>query len=292
LLAAPADLPKREAELATLDWRTLTREELGHMPAVIVIASERLLAVDPGGLFELLRSDLPIKVVLLAEGGTLGGGIEPLLPLLGLRRPFVLSTTVAHTRHLFEGVQAAMRHEGPALISVYAPSPARHGFSADATVERARLAADCRIQPLLSYDPDAAGVFGSRLDLQGNVALDRAWPTANDGTELGPAYFAAGERRFGDRSDWDDANRSVAETWRTLQEWAGVVTPFTEQVRALAVRELEVAHRHELDVLRAEYERRLAEAEQQGLARHTNQLRARLIELVQQNDHAKREKPS
>jgi pyruvate-ferredoxin/flavodoxin oxidoreductase len=331
LALAPSDLPRKEAELEKLDYRQLSREELAHAPALIVVASERLLASEPAGLIELLCSDLPIKVVLLGEGAALTGGVDPLLPLLGLRRPFVVSSTVAHSRHLFEGLQAALRHPGPALVHMYAPSPTRHGFAADATVERARLAAECRVHPLLRYDPESPGVFGARLSLQENPALSEPW-VALDGRALTPAQFAFGERRF-DRertsataptrpiAEWaleaadqrsatpivqgpDESEIGVspalaravverAETWRTLAEWAGVVTPFAERVRELTAHELQAIHRQELDAMRADYERRLAEVEQAGLARHTDRLRERLIELARNGaTRATPEKPS
>ncbi|MDY7108065.1 MAG: pyruvate ferredoxin oxidoreductase, partial [Planctomycetota bacterium] len=47
--------------------------------------------------------------------------------------------------------------------------------------------------------------------------------------------------------------------WRTLQELAGVVTPFTKQVREAAERDLAEAHESEIASLKADYERKIAE---------------------------------
>jgi pyruvate-ferredoxin/flavodoxin oxidoreductase len=103
---------------------------------------------------------------------------------------------VAHPDHLFHGVVAALKHAGPALIRVHAPSPSRHGFPEDATVERARMAVSCRVLPLLRYEPEAEGVFGLRLDLGGNPDPGERWATGPEGESLTPAHWAAWERRF------------------------------------------------------------------------------------------------
>jgi pyruvate-ferredoxin/flavodoxin oxidoreductase len=222
-----------------------------------------------------------------------GSGAEASLLALLSRRAFVVQGSVAAPDHLAEGVARALAFEGPALIAVHAPSPDRHGFNAARTVSQARLAVESRVWPLLVFDPSAGGVFGSCLDLGGNPGLDRTWSDAGVtpldwavtegrfrrrfralGSEpamgAARAIETAPDERVGvavrvvdplDRSAWaasDDLVSFAVERmrlWRTLQEIAGVVTPFTDRVREQAAVETAAAHEKEIAALKRMHER-------------------------------------
>ena len=64
------------------------------------------------------------------------------------------------------------------------------------TVARAHAAAQARAFPLLRYDPGAAGVFGTRISLDGNPEPHRTWCQDSAGRPLTPADWARGEERF------------------------------------------------------------------------------------------------
>jgi pyruvate-ferredoxin/flavodoxin oxidoreductase len=197
LLEAPTDLPARERKLRSLSWRGLSKEEMALCPPILVLGGpDGLAGEELAGLSRLLTSGLPVKVILLDGCDLPVRGADPALLALAHREAFVLSTSVAHPDHLFEGMVAALKHTGPALIRVHAPSPTRHGFSEDATVERARSAVSCRVLPLLRYEPEAEGVFGLRLDLGGNPDPSERWATGAEGESLTPAHWAAWEKRF------------------------------------------------------------------------------------------------
>lgn len=68
--------------------------------------------------------------------------------------------------------------------------------------------------------------------------------------------------------------------WRTLQELAGVVTPFTEQVRSNLQQEMQQQHQQELDQLRHDYEAKLAAQQQSLQGDFAQQLRDRLVTLA------------
>jgi pyruvate-ferredoxin/flavodoxin oxidoreductase len=76
------------------------------------------------------------------------------------------------------------------------------------------------------------------------------------------------------------AARERAENWGTLQELAGVITPFTADVRARVETELKAAHEAALAALRADYEGRLDELRRSQTAEHATRLRERLLELA------------
>ena len=320
LLAAPSDLVLKERALESLDFAGLAPAERADCPPLLVLCGPEALGAETrAGLARALASRLPIKVLVLDGRERLLRSGETLLPFVAERRAFVLSSTLAHQEHLFDGLYAALEATGPALIHLYAPSPVRHGFDQAFTVERARLAVECRVHPLLRWDPAAGGVFGARLSLAGNPAPGEPWASDASGQPLTPAHFAAGETRFaahfveptgstqavaqwalGDASartgatpalDGADGPRALdaelarvvverLDTWRTLQELAGVSTPFTEQVRAAARDELAAAHQAELARLAADYEQRLAALSQQKLQEATERLGARLLSLA------------
>ena len=320
LLGTSSSVVLQERELGKLAFSALDAGEVASAPPLIVLAGpEALGAESRAGLERVLASGLPIKVVVLDGGERSLSAGDTLLPVLAQRKAFVLSTTVAHRDHLFEGVQAALDFTGPAVIHVYAPSPARHGFDTAITVERAAMAALSRVHPLLSYDPRTAGVFGARLSLAGNPALSEPWAKDAAGAPMTPAHFALGEARFAAHfgsvdaaarpvNDWSlgsaEARRGQQpviqqgdtefgldadlagwvlerlDAWRTLQELAGVVTPFTSEVRTAAERDLALSHQTELATLRAEYEAKLASLRQAELEQATDRLGARLLELA------------
>jgi pyruvate-ferredoxin/flavodoxin oxidoreductase len=72
----------------------------------------------------------------------------------------------------------------------------------------------------------------------------------------------------------------LAHAWQTLQELAGLVTPFTARVEAEAKANLAASHQAELDALRAEYEEKLRALEVGMTAQTHEQITARLVELA------------
>ena len=101
-----------------------------------------------------------------------------------------------------------------------------------------------------------------------------------------------GKTPFVVASDGDEEQRCAVATpvalvadgclanWRTLQELAGVVTPFTERVEA-AIREAVAAeHRAELDAQKQAAEKEIREIRDQTQAEIAAQIRSRLLALA------------
>ena len=302
----PSDLPAKDRELDRLDRHGLTAEESELCPPILVLAdSASVTRRTHAGLMRLLTSGLPLKV-LWFDGCDLTAR-RASVPLVAMahRRAFVLSTSIADPDHLFEGVTAALRYPGPALIDVHTPSPRRHGFPSELSIDRAALAVLSRVHPVLRFDPAVEGVFGLRIDLVGNPAVDRRWAVDSEDVEWTPRRWAEGERRFEDSTLLPDARGSAQSTvpgpngrglalgkildsaseeleqvWSTLQELSGVVTPFTEVVRSRAETEVQQAHEAALADLTAEFESRLEIREQEQAATQADRLRRRLLQLT------------
>jgi pyruvate-ferredoxin/flavodoxin oxidoreductase len=275
LLEAPDDLPARKRELAALSWGDLTPDERNVCPPILLVAEAGF-----GGIAKLLSSELPIKLLLLDPANLESRTVDPLVPELAGARSYVASTSIAHPEHLFDSVMDALDFGGPALIRVHTPSPTRHGFSTESTVERARLAVDCRVRPLLRFAPPESGGIGRGLNLDLNPDVNEPWSHDDAGTELTPTTWAAGETRYANDPDQAHAVRERARSWTTLQELAGVAAPFAAKVEARVEADLRATHQAELASVRADYEGRLEEADKNQARAQAARLRDRLMQLA------------
>lgn len=318
-LDGPSDVVVRERALAELGFADLTEDELlGAPPLVLLAGAEGLSERALTGLSRLLASDLPVRVLLLDGRDLLAPSPDPTLVAVAHRTAFVLAGSVAHPTHLYRGLEGALAHAGPALLHVYAPSPSRHGFAPDALLARARAAVDGRVHPLAVYDPDGDGVFGRRLSLDGNPDPGSLWARGEAG-EVTAAHWAAGEARYAAHlgsttaptrplAEWALAPRAEkrhlgatvaaggetlaldpalaravaerADRWRTLQELAGVASPFVDTVRAAVDTELRGAWAAELAAAKADAEQRIAAAAAEQEAAQVARLRDRLLTLA------------
>ncbi len=223
-LDKPMDAARLWSDLAGLSWRDLTPQERERCPTMLLVGNSRVLA--GAGLAQvaaLLGSDLPLKILVLADldlglagRSSLESAPAPVpdattdLGLLALARrdAYTAQTSLGAPTHFMESLTAGLDFHGPALFHIHAPSPGRHGFSTDQTLEQARLAVTTRTLPLLRYDPGADGVFGTRIDLGANPELSATWERgypARKAAEtaalpedeaMTPAHWALSEARF------------------------------------------------------------------------------------------------
>jgi pyruvate-ferredoxin/flavodoxin oxidoreductase len=309
----PPDRTTRLEAIEAIRWEELDAEERSSCPPLLLLGDDTaLLEQGSLALAKLLESGLPVKVVLLDGRGRLAAGPEPALVAMAHRSAFVLAGSPAYPDHLSRGMADALAWPGPALIHIHAPSPERHGFAVNATLERARLAVEGRAHVLLRYDPSAEGLFGLRASLEGNPEPEEHWGGASF------AEWAAGEARFsphfealeadGDLplDEWlalpESERRSRAPfieiderrlavsgrmaqaagerlaVWNTLRELTGGSSPFTERIREALGAELQAEREAEIGTLESEHEARVAEvqagADRKALDRLTDRLLA------------------
>jgi pyruvate-ferredoxin/flavodoxin oxidoreductase len=327
---------KREA-LAKLHWKDLSEEEYELCPPLVLIGSDEMLAGRGlSQLIWLLNSGLPVKVLVLSalDCGLAGEPVNDPRTNLGMlalaqRNAFVAQTSVANPTHLGESMLQALDFDGSALIQVYAPSPAQHGFASKDSLQQAQLAVSCRVLPLFRYAPTADGVFGSRISLAGNPApTETLVPDADEKHSLTPADWALRQQRFasnfeslandaatptplhewlqldaksragktpyvaiGDGEEEERFSMTPAlldmamqglQAWQTLQELAGIVTPFTEQLEQEIRGELQAEHQAELDAQKQASEAQILEIKQKTQAEIASQIRSRLLQLASQ----------
>ncbi len=255
----------------------------------------------------------------LERSGAPAAGVSGQLAKLALldRKSYVAQSSVGDADHLMASLLGALDYVGPALIQVHTPSPSRHGFDPSQTVERARGAIHSRTLQLFRFDPGCEGVFGTCLDLQGNPDLHEAWSEGETPAHwaLGEKRFAAFlkpledpdptptplgdwlaldvpmradrtpfvETRRGGRvavgRDLAMASERQGTLWQTLQEMAGLVTPFTQHVQEAAEAQVAESHRAEIQALEAKHAGEMAAVRDATQAELTTRLRDRLVEL-------------
>ncbi len=325
---------KREA-LASLRWQDLTDEEFDLCPPMLLLGSDEMLAGRGlSQLIWLLNSGLPVKVLVMSsldfglhEAPTNSPRGDLGLLALAQRRAYVAQSSIADPGHYGETLLQALRFEGPALVQVYAPSPTRHGYRSEQTLEQAALAVKSRALPMFRYDPKGEGVFGSRISLQGNPSCKEALVTDEDDEALLTAadwalgqerfapyfqplprdagaptpihewlaldargrkgktpYVVAGggdeEQRYGMAPAIAEATEQRLQSWLTLQELAGIVTPFTERLEQDIRAELAAEHQAQLDAQKKASEAEIREIREKTEVEIASKIRSRLMQLA------------
>jgi pyruvate-ferredoxin/flavodoxin oxidoreductase len=316
----------KRAALANLRWQDLSADEVALCPPLILVGSDEMLAGQGlSQLIWLLNSGLPVKVLVLSalDFGLLEaptGNPRGSLGLLALaqRRAFVAQTSVADSAHLGESMLRALRHNGPALVQVYAPSPGRHGFAPRQTLKQAQLAVSSHALPVFRYDPNAEGVFGSRISLGSSAGDDEPSLTLADWA-LGQERFSSNFKPLPDKApapiplhewlrldakgrkgktpyviklDGDEEQRyavsdALADTaseclanWQVLQELAGIVTPFTARLEQEIRAAVAAEHQAELDAQKKASAADIREIREKTQAEIASTIRSRLLQLA------------
>ncbi len=303
----------RAAKLSIIpEWDELTQVEQKFCPPLLLLGNDKVL-VSKTALNQLLSLNLPIKVILFTDLTIDTRRLEPGLLALAQSKAYVVQTSISHTEHFLNGVKEALEFSGPALIYVYTPSPERHGFSPEQTIARANEAVNSRMFPLFKYNPNAEGVFGSRISLEGNPEPEQTW-VIDEAESITPADWAINEQRFASYfvpnnasyvsvADYIANNGKTAfvtkgderfqirpeflaickermQIWRTLQELAGLVTPFTEDVETRLTQKIADQHQAELDNLKQEYEAKIQKLQTEMEAGMATRVKNNLLSLA------------
>ena len=207
LLSGEYDTAPREDELALLDWSHFSDDEFALCPPIIAMGGDgAMLDIGFQNLSRLLASGKPIRVIVLdtqvysntggqactsgftgqvsdmaafgrAQHGKSEERKELALIAMAHRGAFVHQTSQASATHLIGGVLKALQKRRPAIVNIYTPCPVEHGLADDWAAHAAKLALESRAFPFLTYDPDAGASLADCLSLEGNPAIDDAWPT-------------------------------------------------------------------------------------------------------------------
>lgn len=217
LRQARVELDPKAARTVTdaVSWSDLSDEERQLIPPLLLVGNDQSLGGEGFAQISwLLNSELPVKILVLTDldfglgnRGTEDAAVNAqkdarsdlALMALAQRSAYVAQSSFAAPQHLRESVRGMLKFGGPALLRVHSPSPERHGFAPTAVLEQAKLALDSRTLPLFRYDPQAEGVFGSRLSLDGNPEPQSVWLHDDSDKAITPVHWALNEKRFAPR---------------------------------------------------------------------------------------------
>ncbi len=233
---------------------------------------------------------------------------------------YVAQTSIADNDHFQQSVQQLLANNMAGLLSIHSPSPQRHGFRPEDTIKQAELAVYSGMFPLFQYNPQDEGVFGSRLSLHEGVAQPNNdlnpvhWAINEARFQTHFSELATHAVLPVELSDWlsltqsDKAKKTpfivlpiegeeatyklaiskdfaamIAEqqnTQRTLQELAGIVTPFTNYVEQCVAEQLSTEHQAEIKALHTEYEAKIKQLEEGHLSQTHATIRNQLLDLA------------
>ncbi len=202
---------KQKASASQISWDEMNAEEKRLISPLVVVANSRELAgTNMAQLSWLLKSNLPVKVLVMNDHG-LGldnettainmSGSKNLGESLVLQSLFggdayIAQTSIATAEHLHQCMNEALNYHGPALIDIYTPSPLTHGHTTTQVLELAQQAIDTRVAPLLRYNPESDGLFGKRLILEGNPQIKSTWVLDEEQQPQLPTQWMLNQGRF------------------------------------------------------------------------------------------------
>lgn len=175
---------QHDAEIASLDWTDLTDDEKALIPPILLVGEQRQLA--GGSLAALLSAGRPVKVVALQTGpdvrypdtyAALNGGF-PHTAIIN-RAAYVLQSSMADFRHLFDGLLRGLEHARPAVLQLFTVDDRVVDVTDRGWPASTQLAHRTRVAPLLRFDPDVEGAFISEaMDLKHNPTPEADWTTS------------------------------------------------------------------------------------------------------------------
>jgi pyruvate-ferredoxin/flavodoxin oxidoreductase len=198
---------------------------------------------------------------------------------------------------------------------IHTPSPQRHGFAPQQTLKQAELAVQTGMFPLFCYDPRKEGVFGQRLvlhnpqilftkaknpvhwainehrfqahfkpltSIQSVASIElTAWlQLAITEQPKKIPYVQIADDKIAVSLAFAQMVAQQYNAWQTLQELAGIVTPFTDAVEHSVAQHLRTEHQAELELLRTEYEAKIAQLNESYQQQAHNKIRDQLLGLA------------
>ncbi len=270
VLENPIQAAHPDEEVNALSLDDLTNDERALCPPLIVVADAD--SMHSNALSELawiLDSNLPIKVLILGNGSAD-------VALFGLTScsAYIAQCSPSNPDHFASSMIGALQYDGPALVSVYAPSPEQHGFATEDLLSQAKLAVDCRVCPLFTYDPNNDGIFGTCIDITANPNYTSLLVSE----ELTPTKWASTQHRF---NDGFDGEATLLARWQMLQELSGVITPFDDVART-EQEEAALQHKLDLEALAKEYEAKVSSLQEEYHAQAVASVTSGLMQMASQ----------
>lgn len=304
--------------ISRLTWADLTEEEKSWIPPVLWIVGPDILSESRlAPFFKVMSSDLPVKVIILNPADGTSEDIlaqsTTLWSLIASGRIGFVQSSLADSKHLFNGIADAMRHPRPAVVHLAAPSG-----PSDDWMNRWQLLLRSRAFPFIRFQPGKK-LLALNLDLDGNPDIEQDFSSfSNDSvvTYADWAYqsprwkskfrkvdstasvctvsnyleldteaqkvpvIAVGQDVFEVPAEIIEACQTVRRQWRLLREMAGLLSPHPVRLKASIEEEWTKKQAAALEKVRDEYERKLREQEQTQVNVMKEKIREKLMQLA------------
>jgi ferredoxin len=196
---------KHDEYFAGFDARALRPDDLALFPDYLVRLAAGGSAEERARLIEGLVSGVPVKIVV-ATDDAFGRGAQHAATAMGLGDAFVVQSSASELHRVRERVRAAIEFRGPALLSVFVPTPDSSASLPAYLV--AAAATESRAFPTFSYDPSAGPGWAERFALDDDPQPARVWPL-HDLT-----YADAGQQRVREQVAFTLADLAVSDPRR------------------------------------------------------------------------------
>jgi ferredoxin len=179
---------------------------------------------------EILKTDLPIKIILLNNDVIDESGLLPDQPTwstkfasmaIALNNVYVFQSAIADGELFANGIINGLKYNGPALFNIYTGG-SQESFSSLPLELVSSLAVESRAFPTLIYDPAKSSDWGLRFNIHDNPQFENDWisekfiyqDSGGNETSIDLAFtlvdFLAADSRFSDhflylpRSRWHE----------------------------------------------------------------------------------------
>jgi ferredoxin len=209
----------------------LTAEDLELTPPILLyVTSQFMDETQLAAITEILKTDLPIKIILLNNDVIDESGLLPDQPTwstkfasmaIALNNVYVFQSAIADGELFANGIINGLKYNGPALFNIYTGG-SQESFSSLPLELVSSLAVESRAFPTLIYDPAKSSDWGLRFNIHDNPQFENDWisekfiyqDSGGNETSIDLAFtlvdFLAADSRFSDhflylpRSRWHE----------------------------------------------------------------------------------------
>ena len=206
----------------------LTAEDLELTPPILLFVNSQFMdETQLAAITEILKTDLPIKIILLNNDVIDESDLLPDQPTwstkfasmaIALNNVYVFQSSIADGEQFANGILNGLKYNGPALFNIYT-GESQENFSSLPLELVSSLAVESRAFPTLIYDPAKSSDWGLRFNIHDNPQFENDWisekftyqDSGGNETSIDLAFtfvdFLASDSRFSDHFLYLPRNR-------------------------------------------------------------------------------------
>jgi pyruvate/2-oxoacid:ferredoxin oxidoreductase alpha subunit/NAD-dependent dihydropyrimidine dehydrogenase PreA subunit len=176
-------VPKEhDKEIASLDWDTISAEEIGMVPPILLIGDPNILRKNSiESISNLLSTNKPVKIFVIDDLSSAPHEVQSnasadIISLLSLKKAYLLQASMADSQFLFDGLIEGISLPSSALFHLFCPIPDRHNINKNQWSRLNSLALSSRAFPNFKFNPlKYKGFLNECISVKENPSPDEAW---------------------------------------------------------------------------------------------------------------------